>query len=102
MKFLDFQEYGNFDKKYISVSLQNTTAFSFSVRAMSSDVQILLCNGINYTRDFCYWIIIGGWGNSKSIIRRCSIGVPKPMMASRDNKCQQSRASFEVSIIFLS
>jgi len=103
MKFLDFQEYGNFNEEYVSVWLENTTAFSFSVRAMSSDVQVLLCNGMNYTRDFCYWILIGGWDNSKSAIRKCSTGVPSPDMNAQDDECQQNKVSFEVrrNILYL-
>ncbi|EZA48539.1 hypothetical protein X777_13209, partial [Ooceraea biroi] len=93
-KFLDFQEYGNFNMEYDHVLLENTTAFSFSVRGLSSDLQIIFCNGDDYTRDFCYWIIIGGWGNKRSVVRRCPIGVPKPRMEAQDLECEENKASF--------
>ncbi|XP_026825832.1 uncharacterized protein LOC113562046 isoform X1 [Ooceraea biroi] len=92
----DFQEYENFNMEYDHVLLENTTAFSFSVRGLSSDLQIIFCNGDDYTRDFCYWIIIGGWGNKRSVVRRCPIGVPKPRMEAQDEECRTDKAPFSV------
>ncbi|XP_032672067.1 uncharacterized protein LOC116844537 [Odontomachus brunneus] len=51
-----------------------TIVVSFSVRT-KRDVHILICNK-EYTTGFCYWIIIGGWNNTKSVIRKCPTGVP--------------------------
>lgn len=56
--------------------MQNANTIAFSVR-VSTDVHILLCNSKNYYQDFCYWLIIGGWNNVRSIIRICREGVSK-------------------------
>ncbi|RLU27101.1 hypothetical protein DMN91_000900 [Ooceraea biroi] len=91
----DFQEYENFNMEYDHVLLENTTAFSFSVRGVSNnELQIIFCNGDNYTRDFCYWIIIGTWGNTRSVVRRCPIEVPKLRMEAQDEECRTDKAPF--------
>ncbi|KAL6261513.1 hypothetical protein P5V15_006601 [Pogonomyrmex californicus] len=74
----EFKEYKNFEDTYDYISqLPITLTLSFSVRT-SRDAHILICNGPNYNKDYCYWIIIGGWGNTLSVIRKCANGVPEP------------------------
>ncbi|EZA48422.1 Receptor-type tyrosine-protein phosphatase kappa [Ooceraea biroi] len=88
----DFEELGSFNAEYNPINLESAT-FAFSVRASLSDVEMLFCNGSDYTKSFCYWIIIGGWNNSKSAIRRCPIGAPKPNMEAEDKECSIDKAS---------
>ncbi|XP_024890013.1 receptor-type tyrosine-protein phosphatase mu-like isoform X1 [Temnothorax curvispinosus] len=75
----EFKQYNTLQDTYNDVNFDLTTdvKVSFSVR-VSRDVHIIICNGKNYNRDPCYWIIIGGWGNTKSVIRKCVKGVPIP------------------------
>lgn len=75
-KFSAFQEYQYESNKVHDIVLKNTNrvVLPFSVRA-EQDVQILICNG-DYLTNLCYWVIIGGWRNTKSVIRKCPTGVP--------------------------
>lgn len=61
-------------KRNISLYTTSTIVIPFSVFA-STDVHILICKN-EYQTSLCYWIIIGGWLNSKSVIRKCPAGVP--------------------------
>ncbi|XP_077993134.1 macrophage mannose receptor 1-like [Glandiceps talaboti] len=54
--------------RYVSAPIQNSRV-TFEVKA-SSDVHISL-SANNYDTDPMYEIVIGGWGNTQSVIRRC-------------------------------
>jgi len=101
-KFSEFKEYKNLEDTYDYVDFELTTEvkLSFSVR-VAHDAQILICNGKNYNRDFCYWIIIGGWGNKISAIRKCVRGVPVPGTWPKEMNCKKSQVSFNVNICTL-
>ncbi|CAD6239516.1 GSCOCG00008727001-RA-CDS [Cotesia congregata] len=78
---------------------QNSTYFSFhksgalvvSIRG-SSNAQFLLCKSQNYSTSFCYWVIIGGWGNTITAIRKCENGIPSGLPVTGSN-CSILRAS---------
>ncbi|XP_032672133.1 uncharacterized protein LOC116844560 isoform X2 [Odontomachus brunneus] len=59
-----------YNLKYLNT---NTVVLPFSIRA-TKDVHLLICNN-DYVRNLCYWVIIGGWENTKSVIRKCLKGV---------------------------
>ncbi|XP_071581545.1 uncharacterized protein [Temnothorax nylanderi] len=95
----EFKQYENFGDVYDYINYNFTTdtdvTFSFSVRA-SRNVHILLCNGKDYKKDSCYWIIIGGWNNTLSVIRKCAMGVPLPgERLAEDSKCMKALDSFQ-------
>lgn len=99
LKFSEFKQYENFEDtyNYLDLKFSAEVTLSFSVRA-SRDVHILLCNGKEYNTDYCYWIIIGGWDNTKSVIRKCVTGVPKPGKAIEiDSQCQKAQVFKEVT-----
>ncbi|XP_032672132.1 receptor-type tyrosine-protein phosphatase F-like isoform X1 [Odontomachus brunneus] len=60
--------------KLLNKQLTNTLVLPFSIRA-TKDVHIMICNNY-YRKNLCYWVIIGGWDNTKSVIRKCLEGVP--------------------------
>ncbi|XP_011700874.1 PREDICTED: receptor-type tyrosine-protein phosphatase S-like [Wasmannia auropunctata] len=76
----EFQQYDNLQDtnyNYVDFNLSTEVKISFSIR-VSHDAHILICNSQNYIRDSCYWIIIGGWNNKMSVIRKCTTGIPVP------------------------
>ncbi|XP_024873858.1 uncharacterized protein LOC112455886, partial [Temnothorax curvispinosus] len=98
----EFEQYATLRDTYYDVNFDNyrlTTdvKVSFSVR-VSHDVHIIICNGKDYHRDPCYWIIIGGWagwGNTKSVIRKCVKGVPIPGEYPKGSDCDKALYSIE-------
>ncbi|XP_072767764.1 receptor-type tyrosine-protein phosphatase S-like isoform X2 [Anoplolepis gracilipes] len=95
----EFQEYASLDEEYHYVDLKHITAAKLSVSIRGShDAHILLCNSKDYYRDFCYWIIIGGWENNLSVIRKCPTGVPQVgKWPEKDSICAEKQDSFEHS-----
>lgn len=51
----------------------------FSVFA-AVNVHIMICENEDKT-NLCYWVIIGGWQNTKSVIRKCLTGMPQSIFA---------------------
>lgn len=79
--FVGFEVNTGTEKKYDRIhKLGEKESFAISIRG-STDGYIALCEGENYATDLCYWIIIGGWGNTKSMIRKCPDGL------NRTNTC---------------
>ncbi|XP_053594468.1 uncharacterized protein LOC103576526 [Microplitis demolitor] len=78
---------------------KNSTHFTFhesgalvvSIRGLAN-AQFLLCRGQNYSHDFCYWLIIGGWHNTITAIRKCENGIPSGIPTPGSN-CSILRAS---------
>jgi len=75
--FSEFVENETSHRLNRQIDLKNAKAFSFSVRNQFSELDVILCYGPTIKKDFCYWIIIGAWHNSKSAIRKCPEGIPK-------------------------
>ncbi|GAB1866951.1 protein-tyrosine-phosphatase [Camponotus japonicus] len=92
----EFQEYASQEDRYKFIDFEDTIAakLSISIRGFS-DAHILLCNSKSYYHDFCYWIIIGGWNNTVSVIRKCATGVPLIGTWPEENSnCQKTQVSF--------
>lgn len=100
LKFSEFQEYVSQTDRYEFIDFEDTiaTKISISIRG-SKDAHILLCNSENYYNDFCYWIIIGGWNNMMSVIRKCPTGVPLVGNFPKDSSCKKTQVSFQVKYI---
>ncbi|XP_011873328.1 PREDICTED: receptor-type tyrosine-protein phosphatase F-like [Vollenhovia emeryi] len=93
----EFKQYENYQDIYDHVDFKLTTEvkLSFSIR-VARDAHVLICNGINQYADPCYWIIIGGWGNSKSVIRKCITGVPVPgKWPEKNSECRKEVAALQ-------
>ncbi|KYN42233.1 Receptor-type tyrosine-protein phosphatase mu [Trachymyrmex septentrionalis] len=93
----EFEEYKNLQDTYEYVNKLPTAEvkLSFSVRA-SHNAHILICNDTNYLKGSCYWIIIGGWDNTLSVIRKCATGVPLPgEFPAAGSKCKEPLVSFK-------
>ncbi|XP_078033096.1 uncharacterized protein LOC144467943 [Augochlora pura] len=89
-----FQDHKAADRSgYIKIRTMNSKeALPISVRG-PKDAYILFCNGTRYEKNSCYWIIIGGWKNEMSAIRKCSKGMPQPPEYSSDANCNVLRAN---------
>lgn len=80
----------------------NMAVFPLSVRA-EKDVHLLICDSgrlpTPYT-NLCYWIIIGGWENTKSVIRKCPKGVPLvEELPPQQSECWTERDKYYVRYI---
>ncbi|XP_033331978.2 uncharacterized protein LOC117223682 isoform X1 [Megalopta genalis] len=74
--------------------LNGKEAFAVSIRG-PKDVYLLICASNQHLKDSCYWIVIGGWSNKKSAIRKCAKGVPEPSKYSKDSTCNALRSSHD-------
>ncbi|KZC07125.1 Receptor-type tyrosine-protein phosphatase T [Dufourea novaeangliae] len=92
-----FVEYNNFNtptEYRFMGKVRKSGAFAVSIRG-SRDAHILLCETESYKTHLCYWMIIGGWENTKSAIRKCANGVPNsPMYLTSDPTCAPLRVSY--------
>lgn len=48
-------------------------------------MNILICK--EYKTNFCYWLIIGGWKNSRTMIKKCPTGVTLIEKYQNNSKC---------------
>ncbi|XP_012274065.1 receptor-type tyrosine-protein phosphatase S isoform X2 [Orussus abietinus] len=87
-KEVDNQE--NLDQYQVVETVKSMGSLSFSVRGIR-DLHLLLCETTLYERDFCYWIILGGWNNTTLALRRCPEGVPPPSVyPDLNSECNNS------------
>ncbi|XP_026666745.1 receptor-type tyrosine-protein phosphatase T-like isoform X2 [Ceratina calcarata] len=91
--FREYNNFGSLNEYRLLYKLRKSGTFVVSIRG-STDAHILLCDTEQYNLDFCYWIIIGGWSNKESVIRKCAMGVPQPMTFPIEPTCAQIRASY--------
>jgi hypothetical protein len=96
---IDFKEEKVSDQFRAITVLPSIGSFSVSIRG-SRDAHFALCNEDNISK-FCFYIILGGWKNTKSVIRKCENGIPEPASKIPFGDCQQAIASTNVSINFL-
>ncbi|XP_026482827.1 uncharacterized protein LOC113391068 [Ctenocephalides felis] len=57
---------------------------------VSSDAHVMLCDNENFADSRCYMVIISGFNNTKSIIRKCKNGIPP--LYPEDSSCNMSQA----------
>ncbi|XP_057330031.1 uncharacterized protein LOC130670619 isoform X2 [Microplitis mediator] len=100
-----FKEYFKLDPSHTgyspikSTGEDNSSYFVFhkndalvvSIRG-SANAQFLICKSRDIYRDFCYWLIIGGWHNTITAIRKCENGIPLGVPSPGSN-CSILRAS---------
>lgn len=108
LNFSEFKQYGNQDSpirdyEYLDFKQTTEVKLPFSVRA-SREVELLLCKGNIYNDDnytsvsLCYAIIIGGWSNSMSFIRKYEKGLPRlETFPPKDQYCEKTQTYFAVN-----
>jgi hypothetical protein len=101
LDFSEFAENESFHGLNHHIDLKNAKAFSLSVRNQFNELDIILCYGPTVKQDFCYWIIIGAWNNSKSAIRKCAKGISEEG-DERKTECDKLMITYNVRYSFLS
>lgn len=97
MKFSAFKELSLLNKGTLEFEFSNmdTIVLPFSIRA-AKDVHILICDKRSKSK-LCYWIIIGGWENEVSVIRKCPKGVPPVgVFPRKGSECKIARTLLKV------
>ncbi|XP_008213917.1 receptor-type tyrosine-protein phosphatase F isoform X1 [Nasonia vitripennis] len=80
-------------------SLPNSGSLAVSVRG-SSDAHFAICNGFSSPEhEFCFFVLLGGWKNTKSIIRKCERGIAEPAMAIPIGSCLTKLAEYDSEIL---
>jgi len=77
---------------------RKTWSMTVSVRA-ERDAYIVLCQYEDPFTSPCYWIILGGWKNEISGIRRCPSGVNSE--GYPETQCRKLRDRYDVSTILI-
>ncbi|XP_034178249.2 uncharacterized protein LOC117603333 [Osmia lignaria lignaria] len=96
--FREHNNFGTLNQYRLVDKLERSGAFVMSIRG-SMDAYMLLCDDEDYETNFCYWIIIGGWNNTRSVIRKCAKGVPPPMTFPIEPTCAKIRSSYYSEIL---
>ncbi|XP_058796277.1 receptor-type tyrosine-protein phosphatase S-like isoform X2 [Phymastichus coffea] len=61
-------------------------SLAVSIRG-SSDAHFAMCEGKNVIDSFCFYIILGGWKNTRSVIRKCEKGLPESTHTFPEGEC---------------
>ncbi|KAK0162464.1 hypothetical protein PV327_006239 [Microctonus hyperodae] len=69
-----------------NVVFKNKSALVVSIRG-AANAHFLICENSDYRSSLCYWIIIGGWGNVRTGIRRCPDGVKDSWYPPEGSQC---------------
>lgn len=77
--------------------LPGSGSLAFSIRG-SSDAHLAICEGQNVIDSFCFFIIIGGWKNTRSVIRKCENGLPESASQFPIGDCAHILVDHVVSI----
>lgn len=74
------------NQRNTNVIFNNKGALVVSIRG-AANAHFLICQNSDYRSSFCYWIIIGGWGNIRTGIRRCPDGVKDSWYPPQGSQC---------------
>ncbi|KAK0158949.1 hypothetical protein PV328_009884 [Microctonus aethiopoides] len=74
------------NERNTNVIFNNKGALVVSIRG-AANAHFLICKNSDYRSSFCYWIIIGGWGNIRTGIRRCPDGVKDSWYPPQGSQC---------------
>ena len=73
-------------------------SLSVSIRG-STDAHFAICNGFDVS-SFCFYVILGGWVNKQSVIRKCENGIPEPASVHPSGDCFTKLVVANVSVNF--
>ncbi|KAJ8668617.1 hypothetical protein QAD02_010280 [Eretmocerus hayati] len=93
----DFKEMKMTDHWKIVDRISHAGNLALSIRG-ATDAHVAICIA-NDPSSFCFYIIMAGWSNSKSVIRKCEKGIPDPASAVPDDECLKILDSYDASII---
>ncbi|XP_036138614.1 uncharacterized protein LOC105835724 isoform X4 [Monomorium pharaonis] len=94
-EFKQYENLQNTDYYFKDELIKREIKLAFSVRT-SHSMHMLICNGEDYNKDSCYWILIGGWNNTLSVIRKCVMGIPElGKEPPEHSECRNAQSSFK-------
>lgn len=83
--------------EFQSSRLPAVGSLAVSIRGVR-DAHLALCNQPIVHTSYCYFVILGGWNNTKSVIRQCKSGIPDPVTKLPEGDCMVTRAEHFVRI----